>query len=209
METRFTYIYVNNVWGSNNVAEYNGSSGNGSSVEYNKDTYIPFLKKFIIDNNIKTVIDLGCGDFLCGKLIYDDLDVLYTGYDTYKKIVDYNITHNSLTKYSFIHLDFYNNKENIVDGDLFILKDVIQHWSCISIYNFIDYLLEFKNFKYILICNDYKQSLICNDYKQSHDNIDIEEGGYRALNYKYFPLKKYNLTKIFNYNDKEIYVLQK
>lgn len=200
METCFTNIYINNVWGSNNVAEYNGSSGNGSSIEYNKDTYIPFLKKFIIDNNIKTVIDLGCGDFLCGKLIYDDLDVLYTGYDTYKKIVDYNITHNSSTKYSFIHLDFYNNKENIIDGDLFILKDVIQHWSCKSIYNFIDYLFEFKNFKYILICND---------YKQSQDNVDIVDGGYRALNYKYFPLKKYNLTKIFNYNDKDIYVLQK
>ena len=30
------------------------------------------LKKFITDNNI---VDLGCGDFRCGKLIYDDLDI--------------------------------------------------------------------------------------------------------------------------------------
>jgi hypothetical protein len=200
MELFFTYIYENNIWGDNKIEEYNGSSGSGSSIEYNNDTYIPFLKKFIINNNIKTVIDLGCGDFLCGKLIYDDLDVLYTGYDTYKKIVDYNITHNLSTKYSFIHLDFCNNKEKIIDGDLFILKDVIQHWSCTSIYNFIDYLLEFKNFKYILICND---------YKQLEDNVDTVDGGYRALNCNYFPLKKYNLTKIFEYNDQEIYILQK
>jgi hypothetical protein len=198
MEPFFTHIYENKVWGDNKVNEYNGSSGPGSSIEFNKDTYIPFLKKFIINNNIKTVIDLGCGDFLCGKLIYDDLDVLYTGYDTYKKIVDYNITYNSSTKYSFIHLDFCNNKENIIEGDLFILKDVIQHWSNNSVYNFLDYLLEFKNFKYILICNS------C---KQSYD--DTVDGGHRELNYNYFPLKKYNLTKIFNYSDKEIYVLQK
>ena len=83
---------------------------------------------------------------------------------------------------------------------MFILKDVIQHWSSNSIYNFIDYLIEFKNYKYILICND---------YKQLEDNVDTVDGGYRALNYEYLPLKKYNLTKIFTYNDKEIYLLQK
>jgi hypothetical protein len=160
MDKSFTYIYENNIWGNNDNTSYNGSSGEGSKIEYNKDTYIPFLKKFIIDNNIKTVNDLGCGDFLCGKLIYDDLDISYTGYDTYQKIIDYNTKHNPSPKYSFIHLDFFNNKETIKDCDLCILKDVIQHWSCESIYNFIDYLLKFKNIKYILLCNDYNQTHI-------------------------------------------------
>jgi hypothetical protein len=200
MEYYFTYVYENNIWGSNKNDEYDCSSGSGSSIEYNKETYIPFLKNFIIENNIKTVIDLGCGDFLCGKLIYDDLDVSYTGYDIYKKIVDYNIKNNSSAKYSFIHLDFCNNKENIIDGDLFILKDVIQHWSSNSIYNFIDYLLEFKKFKYILICNN---------NNQIEDNADTLDGGYRCLNIEYFPLKKYNLTKIYEYNSKDVYILQK
>ena len=84
-----------------------------------------FLKKFITDNNIKTIVDLGSGDFKCGKLIYDDLDIMYTGYDVYKKVVDYNSKQNSKSIYSFIHLDFCNNKENIINGDLCILKDVI------------------------------------------------------------------------------------
>jgi len=38
----------NNSWGNNNNAEYNGSSGEGSAINYNENTYIPFLKKFII-----------------------------------------------------------------------------------------------------------------------------------------------------------------
>ena len=74
MEQIFTNVYESNLWGNNNIIEYNGSSGGGSALDYNKDTYVPFLKKFILDNNIKNIIDLGCGDFRCGKLIYDELE---------------------------------------------------------------------------------------------------------------------------------------
>jgi hypothetical protein len=45
MEQTFTNIYEYKMWGNNNVQEYQGSSGSGSSINYNKDTYVPFLKK--------------------------------------------------------------------------------------------------------------------------------------------------------------------
>lgn len=151
MEEIFTKVYESNLWGNNKIDEYNGSSGRGSEINFNKDTYVPFLKKFITDNNIKNIVDLGCGDFICGKLIYDDLDILYTGYDAYKKVIDHHLKNHSLPKYSFIHLDFYNNKENIVNGELCILKDVLQHLALDNIYTFLDYLIEHKKFKYILI----------------------------------------------------------
>ena len=86
MEQIFTNVYEHCIWGNNNNFEYKGSSGGGSDIDFNKDSYVPFLNKFITGKNIKTVVDLGCGDFKCGKLIYDDLDILYTGYDVYKKI---------------------------------------------------------------------------------------------------------------------------
>ena len=70
----FTSIYENCVWGNNNDLNYKGSSGDGSSLKYNADCYIPFLKKFIKNNKIKKIIDLGCGDFICGTNIYDDID---------------------------------------------------------------------------------------------------------------------------------------
>jgi hypothetical protein len=121
MEQVFTNIYENKLWGNNGNPEYNGSSGSGSDVDFNKDSYVPFLKKFINDNNIKNVTDLGCGDFRCGKLIYDDLDIKYTGYDAYLKVIEYNSKQQALPKYSFIHLDFCNNKESIINGELCIL----------------------------------------------------------------------------------------
>jgi len=198
MEECFTKLYESNTWGNNKMIDYTGSSGYGSSIIYNKDTFIPFLKKFITDNNIKNIVDLGCGDFICGKLIYDDLDIVYTGYDAYKKVIDFNSKTYSLPKYSFIHLDFCNNKKDIINGDLCILKDVIQHWSLDNIYTFLDYIVENKKFKYILICN------CCN---QSKDDTNIPNGDWRPLSCEYFPLKKYNPIKLYNYHTKEVSVI--
>lgn len=198
MEYIFTHIYENKIWGDNQC-EYNGSSGEGSDINYNKDTYIPLIRNFIINNNIKSIVDLGCGDFRCSKLIYDDLDIVYTGYDTYLKLINYLSKEYLLPKYCFIHEDFYTNKENIVSSDLCILKDVIQHWSLYNIYNFLDYLIENKKFKYILICN------CCN---QEQDNTDINNGEWRPLSCDYLPLKKYNPIKLFNYNSKEVSLIK-
>jgi hypothetical protein len=198
MEYTFTNIYNTEKWGDNNTFEYSGSSGWGGHLDYNISDYIPFLKKFIIDNNIKSVIDLGCGDFRCGKAIYSDLDVLYTGYDVYKKIVFSNLRHSSLPKYFFIHLDFYTYKERIINGDICILKDVLQHWPLTNIYTFLDYLVASKKFKYILICN-------CGN--QDKDNTDIELGEWRPLSCEYFPLKKYNPIKLFTYKAKEVSII--
>ncbi len=199
MESLYTYIYEHNVWGNNNNDKYRGSSGPGSAIDYNKDNYVPFLKKMITDNNIKKIVDLGCGDFQCGKLIYDDLDVTYVGYDTYKKIVDFNSQQYSQPKYYFEHLDFYDKKEEITNGDMCILKDVLHHWPTENIYTFLDYLVGSKKFKYILMCN------CCN---QNKDNDDTLNGYFRQLSCDYLPLKKYNPKKLYNYRTKEVSVIE-
>jgi len=197
MEEFFTYTYENKIWGDNNNKEYNGSSGGGSDIDYNKNTYVPFLKNFISMNNIKDIVDLGCGDFRCGKLIYNDLDVKYTGYDTYKKIIEYNTKEYPLPKYSFKHLDFYSNKEMIGKGELCILKDVLQHWEKNEIYTFLDYLVENKVFKYILVTN------CCHQKKDDPEN----PGRSTPLSADYFPLKKYNPIKLYKYYTKEVSVI--
>ena len=66
------------------------------------------------------------------------------------------------------------------------------------IYTFLDYLVEHKKFKYILICN------CCG---QTHHNTDINDGEWRQLSCEYLPLKRYNPTKLYNYNTKEVSVI--
>lgn len=192
MEEAFTKVYEEKHWGDNGETEYSGSSGSGSSLEYNK-SYIPYLREVIKMNHIKTVVDLGCGDFKCGPAIYEGLDVSYTGYDVYKKIVDYNTSRHP--NYTFKHLDFCNKKEEIIRADICILKDVIQHWSLDNIYTFLDYLVDNKCFKFILLVN------CCH---QIQDNQDIYNGDFRPLSSKFLPLKKYKAIKVHNYGTKEV-----
>jgi hypothetical protein len=199
MNQTFTEVYENGLWGDNKNSNYSGSSGPGSSIDYNLKSYIPYLRKFIQKNEIKNVVDLGCGDFRCGPVIYDDLtdDVSYTGYDTYKKVVENNNKNyeNNNSRFNFIHLDFFTKREEIIGGDLCIIKDVIQHWCLKDIYTFLDYLVSSKKFKYILVCN------CC--YQTKHDT-DIVNGNFRPLNSNYYPLKKYNFITQFKYDTKEV-----
>lgn len=201
MQKTFTEIYENKIWGDNQNPYYCGSSGGGSSLDFNKDNYIPFLRKFIKENGIKSVVDLGCGDFICGETIYGDLDVKYTGCDVYRKIIEHNSKkyQQSNQKYTFVHLDFYNAKETISGGDMCIIKDVLQHWPSENIYRFLDYIVESKKFKYILICN-------CSN--QDKDDTQINIGDFRHLSCDYLPLKKYAPVKLLNYHTKEVSVIR-
>ena len=92
----------------------------------------------------------------------------------------------------------YNNKENIISGDLCILKDVLQHWSTSNIYTFLDYIVETKKFNYILLCNDGHQST---------DTDDCYVGDCRALSCNLLPLKKYNPISIYNYDTKQVSII--
>lgn len=198
MEKAFVSVYENKLWGDNAHQAYSGSSGPGSSLEFNRQTYIPFLKEFIVGHGIKSVIDLGCGDFQCGHSIYNDLDITYTGYDIYNKVIELHKKNFRPPKYSFHHLDFCHKKDQIANGDLCILKDVLQHWSLDNINTVLSYFIQQKKFKYILICNCSQQTI---------DNVDIPDGDFRPLSCDYLPLKKYNCQKLYTYNSKEVSVI--
>ena len=196
MEEIFTHIYETSTWGNNNHSEYNGSSGGGSELQNNINSYIPIVKHFIRVNNISSIVDLGCGDFVCGPSIYDELDVTYTGYDVYKPIVDYhNKTYSNDGKYDFKCMDIFNNRENIVNADLCILKDVLQHWDTMTIETFLFDIINMGKFKYILICN------CCN---QSNDDDNIDVGNTRPLSCDFNPLKKFNPIKICHIKESTI-----
>ena len=66
------------------------SSGSGSDLPINRKQYIPFLQTFIIKNEIKTVVELGCGTFNIGPNIYDGLPIKYFGYDVQDKTIKQN-----------------------------------------------------------------------------------------------------------------------
>ena len=153
----FNDIYMNEKW--NNKIKNVPLSGPGSSLEIAKN-FMFFMDKFIKDYNIKSVIDIGCGDltWISKSNFFNDNNVIYLGMD----ISDFIINKNEL---NFPNKKFIVN--NVVEKfdnscELIILRDVIFHLSNNDILNI------FKNiknkFKYICITN-------CKN-KINNDNFD-------------------------------------
>jgi hypothetical protein len=150
---KFETIYKNNVWTCNGVR-----SGHGS--ELNQTINIRnFLDKFIPDNSIKSVVDLGCGDLNWIKHT-QAFSIDYTGIDIAGPLIEEH-------KSNYTDKKFYNKdiiKDEIPECDLIIIHDVIFH------IKIRDILFLFENikhkFKYLLItsCNN-----IINE--DNHENI--------------------------------------
>jgi hypothetical protein len=96
-----------------------GNSGNGSYgflAEYKKD----FINQFIIENNIKSLLEYGCGD--CNQLSMIKCDDII-GVDV--SITAINKCGDIMKNSKFIHLE--NNNFPTIKTDLLLSLDVIYH----------------------------------------------------------------------------------
>ena len=177
----FTKIYNINYWDK--------GSGSGSYIE-NTIEYNIYIINFIKNNNIKSITDIGCGDWQSTYLIYDNfVNIDYLGIDCVKSVIETN--KKKFPKYNFTTFEILSNIDLIRDSELYIIKDVLQHWKLNDIYYFLDKLVT-KQFKYIIICNN---------ADQKYDDLELTTyiGNGRGLNSKYLPLKKYNAELIMDY----------
>ena len=86
IEKIFTDIYRDAVWSQNE--EGKGFSGKGSILQ-NALPYIKFLEKFIAQNHVRSVLDLGCGDWTFSRHVRWG-DVHYLGIDVVKSVIEEN-----------------------------------------------------------------------------------------------------------------------
>jgi len=158
----FTNIYKNGVWGINKAGI--GSSGYGSTLE-NTVSYRAYLENFISNENIESVVDIGCGDWEFSQHV-DWNECNYIGYDVVKSVIENNNKSHSNQSIKFINENFLD--ADLPAADLLICKDVLQYLSNEEILAFLPQL---KKFKHCLITNDYNPMA----------NINTEVGGYRPL----------------------------
>lgn len=175
----FTKIYENNVWGY--------GSGYGSKLE-NCHEYIDFINSFLKENQISSVVDLGCGDWQFSyKIDWENID--YLGLDCVENLVQTNQKIFGKKNINFKMMDCVN--EELPSADLLISKDCLQHLSLESIRKITK---QFSKFKYCLITNDV-------NFK-SKINKDIVNGDYRCLNLTIYPFFLKG-TKVFERHFKE------
>ena len=196
----FENIYDKRIWAPNANTPLSGA---GSSNNYNK-VYMSFLQNFIDDkkHNIKRILDLGCGDWTFTKNI-DFTGREYLGLDVVSSVINKNIKKYQTNNIRFKQVDITNTSKlkKYLDYDLFIFKDILQHWSDQDITKVLDFLVKHKKPKYILIVNGK------NNFK--HQTRDVNNYyHYSNLNFKYPPLKKYRIKHLFNYKFKEVGLIE-
>jgi 2-polyprenyl-3-methyl-5-hydroxy-6-metoxy-1,4-benzoquinol methylase len=154
----FSDIYANNRWGY--------GSGSGSAPAQNLE-YRLFLEKFLILNNIKSVLDFGCGDWQFSRYInWGSAD--YTGVDVVSSVIERNRTMFETETIKFIE---FTDLESLPNVDLVLCKDVLQHISNEMCFQYIKSLK--KVGKILLVTNDI--------WPIDHVNMKIETGGWRAI----------------------------
>jgi hypothetical protein len=115
----FETIYQKNIW--NNPESVSGAGSTIQATQSLRQT----LRDFIIQNNIKSIFDAGCGDFNWMKEVTKDLDITYIGVDIVSELVALNNR-----KYSNDKIHFYwgsIDEYEIPKVDLIICRDVLVH----------------------------------------------------------------------------------
>ena len=157
----FAEIYEKNVWGGAAGEFY---SGEGSNEKYSS-SYAETVKKFIAENNIKKVVDLGCGDFRVASQFVSG-DFHYAGYDVVPNLIEH------LNKtYGGENIEFYCRnivEDELPDGDLCLIRQVLQHLSNPEIKRILENV---KKYKYLIVTEQYP-----NPKKQIVPNLDIPHG---------------------------------
>ena len=162
IESIFTTTYDNNLWKGSE-----SKSGPGSNFN-NNIKLLKILEEFVIQNDIKSILDVGCGDFNWMKHFNFNLIDKYLGIDVVKSVIANDCNTYCTDK---IHFEHHNIIEhNLPTFDLVISKDVLVHLS----YN--DSLQVLSNIK-----NSNCKFFVSTSFA-GFENYDILSGQWRPIN---------------------------
>lgn len=119
----FQYIYAKNKWGGVKSKFY---SGPGSHERKYVEPYCKLLRKWIRENGITSVCDLGCGDFnVAAQWLHDG--IVYDGVDIVQEMIDAHNAKYGTQKIRFHCLDIV--EDALPDAQLCLIRQVLQHCS--------------------------------------------------------------------------------
>lgn len=160
-EKIFTKVYANNYWGSHESVSGPGSTLNQTKIVRDE------IVKIISVYDIKTLLDIPCGDF--NWLSKVNLDIEYIGADIVRDIISLNNDkYKSLNK-KFIHLDIISN--NLPEVNLILCRDLLVHLNNKQVKKAIDNIKN-SNSKYLLATT----------FTDVYENVDILTGEWRPIN---------------------------
>ena len=172
IKERFEKIYNENYWESSE-----SRSGIGSEIK-NTKTLLQGLENIIEKYNIKSIIDIPCGDFNWMRKL-NMRNINYTGLDIVQKAIDENNKKYKKTNVTFYHSDITSSE--LPKGDLIFVRDCLVHFSFEDIKKSI---LRIKQSK--------SRYLMTTSFVNLKTNSDILTANWRPINLEKQP---FNLPK--------------
>ncbi len=165
----FREIYLENKWGG---SAGTFSSGTGSTQQH-AYLYAAAIKGFVRTHGVRRIVDLGCGDFQVGAQLLD-AGVDYVGVDIVPELISHNERLHAGEHVRFVCLDIAADR--LPDGDLCLVRQVLQHLSNAEIRNV---LANLDGYRYVLVTEHYPapgvESLPNRD-KPSGEDIRVYDG---------------------------------
>ncbi len=119
----FTEIYRRNLWGGHPGELY---SGPGSELAV-AEPYIRAVTEYIHSHGIRSVVDLGCGDFRVGREVVAAAGVRYCGVDVVPELIERNQEAFGSELVRFACQDI--TRDSLPPADLCLIRQVLQHLS--------------------------------------------------------------------------------
>ena len=142
VEDIFSEIYSKNTWGGKPGEFYSGSGTHNPDVQ----RYIDTVRAFIKEKNIRSVLEIGCGDFHISSQIIEGLNVTYTGTDVVEEMMKHHQGKFGRAGISFRYLNAIDDQ--LPPSDMVIIRQVLQHLGNAQISNILD---KIQSFRYALI----------------------------------------------------------
>ena len=162
-------------------------SGPGSSDPQIVDPYVDTVKRFFSSlSTKKKAVDLGCGDFRVGSRIVDSF-ASYTACDVVPELVHFNQQYWQHLPVEFRVVDLV--KDEIPDGDVLIVRQVLQHLSNDDINKFTQSIP--RGFSYLLVTEHLpsERNFLANKDKVSGFDIRLSSGSGVVLTKPPFSMK--------------------
>lgn len=137
----FSTIYDRHEWRGGS------KSGPGSDPERTVE-YRSLLQRFLKEHNIRSILDIGCGDWSFSRLI-DWSGMKYIGIDTVESVIADNQIRFGSTNVSFHCMDAI--QDALPQADLMLVKEVLQH---LPINDVKAILNKVRNFRFAILVND-------------------------------------------------------
>ena len=188
----FTSIYKSNHWSNDHKFlsnEFVSVSGPGSNI--NTEQFFSLVKNFtqiITDYDIKSLLDMPCGDFLWIHKIIKDKNIDYLGIDIVEELIEENKTRYKNKNFNFENHNILNfsTKKHF---DLILIRDLFIHVKNPNILQIIQNVKQ-MNFRYVAL----------NSYN-NETNKDVIEGQHRKVN---LLIEPFNLKQpIYSFRDHE------